>query len=59
MSGPTGRTRAIRAAADSEASRVPWPKSESLADTAFRPPAPVFGGLRFRINPLGTVFHGL
>ena len=50
---------AIRDAVGSEASRVPLRISKSHADIALRSLPPAFGGRRFRIDPLDTVFHGL
>ena len=44
-------SNAIRGAAGSEASRVPWPKSESLADIALRSLPPAFGVASLQDRP--------
>jgi hypothetical protein len=49
----------IRDAAGSEASRVPLANSKSIFDAFCLTPYPSCLGRCFKIDPLGTVFHGL
>ena len=51
LSGHDGQGVAVCNATSCCTARVPWPKSESLADASFRPHTPVFGGRCFCIRP--------